>query len=85
LTGSFASFFEGALDSAKERIITPFGETSKDSGKNKILAGMSSVAGNANRKVRDSSEQNISLAFVNAGKEVLLFFNEGLALTREDE
>ncbi|OFZ38156.1 MAG: hypothetical protein A2504_17015 [Bdellovibrionales bacterium RIFOXYD12_FULL_39_22] len=84
LTEGFSAFFAGVLDSAKDRIATPFGETTKDSGKNKILEGLTNVAGNAGRKVQESGDQKMSVVFINAGKEVLLFFNQKVILTKEE-
>ncbi|OFZ37946.1 MAG: hypothetical protein A2385_14720 [Bdellovibrionales bacterium RIFOXYB1_FULL_39_21] len=85
LTEGFSSFFAGLLDSAKDRIATPFGEATKDSGKNKILEGLTSVASNAGRKVQASGDKQLSIVFINAGKEVLLFFNQKVILTRREQ
>ena len=82
LTSSFTSFFEGVLDVAKDRIVTPFGETTKNNGKNKILGGLTGIASNANKLIKKSGEKNLSIAYVNAGKEVLVFFNQSLILTK---
>ncbi|HLE12838.1 MAG: hypothetical protein A2504_00385 [Bdellovibrionales bacterium RIFOXYD12_FULL_39_22] len=85
LTSGLAAFFEGALDATKERLQTPFGETAKNNGKNKVLSGLTNVAGNVGELIKSSGEQDLSIAYVNAGKEVLLFFNQGLDLTKEDK
>jgi hypothetical protein len=85
LTSSFASFFEGVLDAAKDRIITPFGEATRNNEKNKVLGGLTGIAQSANELVRESGEKNLSVAFVNAGKEVLIFFNQSLSLTKEEK
>ena len=80
ITSSFVSFFQGVLDAAKDRILTPFGDAERNNAKNKVLGGLMGVAGNANQKISESAEKNISIAFVNAGKEVLVFFNKSLNL-----
>jgi len=82
LTSSFASFFEGVLDVAKDKFVTPFGDATKDNGKNRILGGLTGIAKNANKKIAESGEKNLTIAFVNAGKEVLVFFNQSLTLTK---
>jgi len=78
LTSGFASFFSGVMDAAKDRIITPFGDAQRNNAKNKILGGLMGVSENAKDKIAESAEKNLSIAFINAGKEVLVFFNQGV-------
>lgn len=80
LASSFASFFEGVLDGARDRIVTPFGETTPNTAKNKVMSGLMNIANNANTKFTESSEKNLELALVYAGKEVVIFFNQELRL-----
>ena len=80
LTSGFASFFSGVMDAAKDRIITPYGEAPRNNAKNKILGGLMGVSENAKEKIAESAEKNISIGFINAGKEVLVFFNQSLNL-----
>ena len=83
LTSSLSSFFEGVIDVAKDRIMTPFGEATRDNGKNKILGGLSGISKNANKKIQESGDKKIEISFVNAGKKVILFFNKGINLSKE--
>ncbi|MEX0799362.1 MAG: hypothetical protein WEB87_05105 [Bacteriovoracaceae bacterium] len=80
LTSSFASFFEGVMDGARDRILTPYGETTRVNAKNKVLSGLMGVANNTNKKIKESSEKNIQVALVNAGKEVIVFLDKQLEL-----
>lgn len=80
LTSSFASFFEGVLDGARDKIVTPFGETARVNAKNKVLGGLMNVAGNASDLIKESSEKNLQVGLVNSGKEVVVFFNKQVKL-----
>jgi hypothetical protein len=80
LSSSFASFLEGAIDGAKDRLITPFGQTSVTNSKNQVLSGLTSVFDNVSNKISESDESNLKVSYVNAGKEVIIFFNESLTL-----
>ncbi len=83
LTSSFASFLEGVLDVAKDRVTTPFGEVTRNNAKNKVLGGLVGVAGNVKSKVSESGEKNLTISYVNSGKELLVFFNQSLNLNKE--
>lgn len=80
LTSSFASFFEGVLDGARDRIVTPFGETVRTNAKNQVLGGLMGVADNTNKKIKEASEKNIQVALINSGKEVIVFFDKQVGL-----
>lgn len=80
LTSSFASFFSAASDAAKDRIITPNGERALTNPKNKALSGIFGVTENIKDRIQRSTESNIQVSLVNAGKRVLIFFNEGIEL-----
>ncbi|MBI2522487.1 MAG: hypothetical protein HYV97_18850 [Bdellovibrio sp.] len=84
LTSSFASFMQGIVDVAKDRITTPFGEATRNNAKNKVLNGLMSVGENAQKKVAESGEKNLQIGYVNSGKQVLVFFNQTLNLTLEE-
>ena len=84
LTSSFASFMQGILDVAKDRITTPFGEATRNNAKNKVLGGLMAVGENAQKKVAESGEKNLQIGYVNSGKQVLVFFNQTLNLTQEE-
>lgn len=80
LTSSFASFFEGVIRATKDRLVTPFGEVERQNGKNQVLSGLTTIASNANTKIRESAERNLQIGLINSGKEVYLFFNKGVKL-----
>ena len=83
LTSSFASFMQGVLDVGRDRITTPFGDTTRDNAKNKVLGGLMGVADNVQKKIADSGEKNLEIAYINSGKKILAFFNQTLNLTEE--
>ena len=85
LTSSFASFMQGILDVAKDRITTPFGEATRNNAKNKVLGGLMAMGENAQKKIAESGEKDLQIAYVNSGKSVLVFFNQTLNLTTEEE
>lgn len=84
LSSSLGSFLQGVLDVSKDRLTTPFGEVTRNTAKNKVLGGLMGVAGNAKNKVLESSERNLTVAYVNSGKEVLIFFNSSLNMQKEN-
>lgn len=83
LTSSFASFLGATFDVAKGGVSSPFGTFNQNSAKNKIMDGLSSIATNAKSKVIESGEKNLTISYVNSGKEVLIFFNKSLKLNGE--
>lgn len=85
LTSSFASFMQGVLDTARDRISTPFGEVTRSNGKNKVLGGLMGVADNTRERVARSGEENLSVSYLNSGKPVLVFFNQSLILSPKEE
>ncbi|MBG60555.1 MAG: hypothetical protein CMJ16_08870 [Peredibacter sp.] len=80
LTSSFASFLGATFEVAKGGVNSPFGTVSQNTAKNKIMDGLSKMAGNAKDKIIESGEQNLTISYVNSGKEVLVFFNESIKL-----
>lgn len=84
LTSSLASFMEGILNVAQDKITTPYGNIARNSDKNQVLGGLMGVARKTKEKVIESGEKNLSFAYVNSGKEVLVFFNQSLNLQKED-
>lgn len=85
LSSSMAAFMSGALDAAKDRIITPFGEVTRTSGKNKVLSGLTGVADNARAEVAKSGQDSQIISFAQAGKPVVIFFNKSLTLTKGEK
>jgi hypothetical protein len=47
------------------------------------MDGLGQIAGNAKKKIIESGEQNLTISYVNSGKEVLVFFNKSLNLSQE--
>ena len=85
LTSSLASFLQGVLDVAKDRIATPFGEANRNNAKNKVMGGLMSTANNVRETIEESGEKNLTIAYVNSGKEVLIFFNKSLKLNKRSQ
>lgn len=83
LTSSFASFLGATFEVAKGGISSPFGNVSQNTAKNKIMDGLSKIASNAKDKIIESGEQNLTISYVNSGKEVLVFFNKTINLSEE--
>lgn len=83
LTSSFASFLQGVLDVAQDRVSTPFGNITRDNAKNKVMGGLMGVASNVSSKVQESGERKLTISYVNSGKEVLVFFNKSLKMKKE--
>lgn len=83
LTSSFASFLGATFEVAKGGVNSPFGTVSQNTAKNKIMDGLGQMAGNAKDKMIESGEQNLTISYVNSGKEVLVFFNESINLNQE--
>jgi len=83
LTSSLASFLSSSFSVARGGVNTPFGNVTGNNTKNKILAGLYNVAENAKEEIQSSAEKNLTIAFVNSGKEVFVFFNSTLNLTKE--
>jgi len=83
LTSSFASFLGATFEVAKGGVNSPFGIVSQNTAKNKIMDGLGQIAGNAKKKIIGSGEQNLTISYVNSGKEVLVFFNKSLNLSQE--
>lgn len=83
LTSSFASFLGATFSVAKGGVNTPFGAVTKNTAKNKIMDGLLSVSENAKQKIMESGERNLTISYVNSGKEVLVFFNKSLNLDKE--
>ncbi|WP_127718283.1 hypothetical protein [Halobacteriovorax sp. HLS] len=80
LTSSFTSFFEGVLSATKDRLVTPYGEVDRKSGKNQVLSGLIGVASNANGKIKESADKNLQIALINSGKEIYIFFQRSVKL-----
>lgn len=83
LTSSFASFLGATFDVAKGGVSSPFGTFNQNTAKNEIMDGLSGIATNAKNKIIESGERNLTISYVNSGKEVLVFFNKSLKLGGE--
>lgn len=80
ITSSFASFFEGVLQASKDSFVTPYGQFDTNSQKNQSLSGLKAIAGNANKKIKQNGNQNLQVALVNSGREVIIYFDKGVVL-----
>ena len=85
LTSSMAAFLEGVLDSARERITTPFGQITKNNPNEKALGGLLGIASNAKSRIYQSGNQNLSVSFVNSGKPVIVFFNRSVDIGEDSK
>jgi hypothetical protein len=85
VTSSFASFLQGVLETSKERISSPYGQISDNSSRNMMLGGLSQIAANANKKIASSGESELSISFINSGKEVIIFFDQTLNLNKDSK
>lgn len=83
ISSSFAAFLQGVLDASKDRIMTPFGETTRSNAKNKISGGLLNIADNVKNRIIESGNKVIKMNFINSGKRVVLFFNKTLDLIKE--
>ena len=83
LASSLASFLQGSLEATKTQVMTPLGEVTEKNARNQILNGLGSIAGNAKDKIAQSGDETLSIAYVNAGKSVLVFFHQSLELNQE--
>ncbi len=84
LTSSFASFLGATFSVAKGGVNTPFGPVTQNTAQNKIMDGLLGVSENAKQKIMESGERNLTISYVNSGKEVLVFFNKSLNLNKEE-
>ncbi len=85
LTSSFASFLGSTFEVAKGGINSPFGTFNQNNARNKILEGLSSVSKNAQNKIIESGEKNLTISYINSGKQVLVFFNSSLNLSGDQK
>ena len=83
LTSSLASFLSSTFSVARGGVNTPFGNVTGNNAKNKVLSGLYDVAENAKEEIQSSAEKNLTIAYVNSGKEVFVFFNSTLNLSKE--
>ncbi len=83
LTSSLATFLQGGLNAARERVMTPFGEVSPQNARNQVVSGLSNIAQNAREKIAQSGDGKLEIAYVNSGKVVLVFFHQSLHLSEE--
>ncbi len=83
LSSSLASFLQGTLEATKGQVMTPLGEVAAKNARNQALSGLSNIAQNAREKIAQSGDDKLSIAYINAGKSVLVFFHESLKLSEE--
>ena len=75
---SFSSFFAGAMDASKDRVLTPNGQEDLNNPKNKIYTGLFGIANNANSEVKNQAATNEIAAVIDAGRPVTIEFLEGV-------
>jgi len=83
LTSSFASFLGSTFAVARGGVNTPIGNITQNTAKNQIMDGLLGVSDNARQKIIESGERNLTISYVNSGKEVLIFFNKTLNLRKQ--
>jgi hypothetical protein len=83
LTSSFASFLGSTFSVAKNGINTPIGTITQNNTKNQLMDGLLGISDNAKQKIMESGERNLTISYVNSGKEVLIFFNKTLNLRKQ--
>jgi len=71
-------FAKGVLSASKSTFQTPFGSINDVNDKNKILEGLANSAQTTTDVLLDEYKNQEPKVFIEAGKEVLIFFMEGL-------
>ncbi len=71
-------FAKGVLSASKSNLQTPFGAINEVNDKNKILEGLANSAQTTTDVLLDEYKNQEPKVFIEAGKEVLIFFMEGL-------
>ena len=85
LTSSFASFLSSTFSVAKSGVNTPIGNINQNTAKNQIMDGLLGISDNARQKIMESGERNLTISYMNSGKEVLIFFNKSLNLSEKQQ
>jgi len=73
-----SEFAKGVLSASKSTFQTPFGAINEVSDKNKILEGLANSAQTTTDVLLDEYKNQEPKVFIEAGKEVLIFFMEGI-------
>jgi hypothetical protein len=73
-----SEFAKGVLSASKSTLQTPLGSINEINGKNKILEGLVGSAETTTDVLLDEYKNQEPKVFIEAGKEVLIFFMEGI-------
>ncbi len=73
-----SEFAKGVLSASKSTLQNPFGSINEVNDKNKILEGLANSAQTTTDVLLDEYKNQEPKVFIEAGKEVLIFFMEGL-------
>ncbi len=73
-----SEFAKGVLSASKSTLQTPLGSINEVNDKNKILEGLANSAQTTTDVLLDEYKNQEPKVFIEAGKEVLIFFMEGL-------
>jgi hypothetical protein len=80
LTETFANFIASVARNAQRTVMTDLGNIA-DNSKTSIYNGsIASIASSIGDKAKQKGLERIEIAMLNAGKEVVIFFNEGVKL-----
>lgn len=74
-----SEFAKGVLSASKSTFQTPLGSINEINDKNKILEGLANSAQTTTDVLLDEYKNQEPKVFIEAGKEVLIFFMEGLS------
>lgn len=70
------SFAKGMIEIQTQRLATPFGELTANTSKNRILNGTLNATDNINSLMKSEMQEKEPKVYVEAGKEVLVYFHE---------
>ena len=75
-----SSFVRGVVENAQERVGTPLGQVTPDTVKNRYLTGVLSSTDELTSMMKQEMKTREPKAYIEAGKEVLIYFNERLEI-----
>jgi hypothetical protein len=77
-TAVVSEFAKGVLSASKSTFQTPLGTINEISDKNKVLEGLANFAQTTTDVLLEEYKNQEPKVFIEAGKEVLIFFMEGM-------
>lgn len=75
-----SAFIRGVVENSQERVATPLGQVTPDTVKNRFLTGTLSTTDQLTNMMTNEMKTREPKAYIEAGKNVLIFFNERLEL-----